>query len=275
MEDRPWGNEELKRLEEALPLEKAKTGVGCEGFHPKSLLGLDKRNKRRNREFSGEGEKVEQSCKWPQQASTTMFFLIPKNVTSERPIAIMPTLVRWWEAMMAPEVAKWQQKYRVDWTLLTGGMEETSKQCGKFCWIWKDVKAKQMLNLAKAFERVSLPVVWACATHFSFPKKVLRVLCGYFEHQRRVQFEGCAAEPFQTITAFLPGSTWTCLLLGIVLQDALRKVTKKIPPLKLRVFVDDITALLMGKNTELAEMAKKVMKKLKEEVDKRPQIVNH
>ena len=44
-----------------------------------------------------------------------MFFLIPKNVTSERPIALMPTLIRWWEALTAPEVAKWQQKCRVDW----------------------------------------------------------------------------------------------------------------------------------------------------------------
>ena len=37
-------------------------------------------------------EKMKQSGKWPQQACTTMFFLIPKNVTSERPIALMPTL---------------------------------------------------------------------------------------------------------------------------------------------------------------------------------------
>ena len=58
-----------------------------------------------------------------------------------------------------------------------------------------------VLDLAKAFERVSLPVVWAWATHFSFPRKILRVLCGYFEHQRSVQFEGCAAEPLRTITA--------------------------------------------------------------------------
>ena len=47
------------------------------------------------------------------------------------------------------------------------------------------------------------------------------------------------------------------------------EVTKFYPPLKLRVFVDDITALLMGKNREVAEMAKKVMKKLKEEVEKK------
>ena len=65
-------------------------------------------------------EKVEQSRKWPQQACTTMFFLIPKNVTSERPIALMLTLIRWWEALRAPEVAKWQQKCRVDWDTTDG-----------------------------------------------------------------------------------------------------------------------------------------------------------
>ena len=53
--------------------------------------------------------------KWPQQACTTIFFLIPKNVTSEQPIALMPTMIRWWEALTAPEVAKWQMKYRVEW----------------------------------------------------------------------------------------------------------------------------------------------------------------
>ena len=38
-----------------------------------------------------------------------------------------------------------------------------------------------------------------------------------------------------------------------MLQDALREVTNIYPPLKLKVFVDDITTLLMGKNREVAE----------------------
>ena len=44
---------------------------------------------------------------------------------------------------------------------------------------------------------------------------------------------------------------------------------KNYPPLKLRVFADDITVLVQGRNKEVAEMAKKVMKKLKEEVEKK------
>ena len=60
-------NEELRKWEEALPrlkedelekvsrLYKAKTGVGCDGFHPKVLLECDKRNERRNCGIPGEG----------------------------------------------------------------------------------------------------------------------------------------------------------------------------------------------------------------------------
>ena len=47
------------------------------------------------------------------------------------------------------------------------------------------------------------------------------------------------------------------------------KSQKIYPLVKLRVFVDDITALVKGRNKEVAEMVEKVMKKLKEEVEKK------
>ena len=77
-------------------------------------------------------EKIEQSGKWPQQACTTMFFLIPKNVTSERPIALMP--------------AKWQLKYRVDWgSHGLGAMEELNEQFGKL-WKWRGSNIEREKN---------------------------------------------------------------------------------------------------------------------------------
>ena len=100
-----------------------------------------------------------------------------------------------------------------------------------------------MLDLASAFERVRLPAVWTSATHFNFRRKMLLVLCGYFEHQKRVQFEGRVAEPFQPITVTLPGS------------KGLSEVMKVYPHLRLKVFVNDITAFTEGLNTELAGIA--------------------
>ena len=67
-----------------------------------------------------------------------------------------------------------------------------------------------------------------------------------------MQFEGRVVEPLQTITAILPGSKRSRLPLLVVLQDALSEVSKKIPPLKLSVFVDDSTAFMNGRNQEFA-----------------------
>ena len=149
---------------------------------------------------------MEQSGKWPQKACTTSFFLIPKNVTSERPLALVPTLIRWWEALRAPEVAKWQQKYRVEWDATdgrNGGAQRTVwevlMEMERFNGIAKAEDqgvVASVLDLAKAFERVSLPCGPGPGRRTSASQeRILRVLCGYFEHQRRVQFEGSAAEP--------------------------------------------------------------------------------
>ena len=97
VEGKPCQNEELKSLEEALPrlteshleevsrLHTATTGEECDCFHPRALLDL-------TNETSSEVvvllENVEQSRKWPQHACTTIIFLILKNVTNERPIAL-------------------------------------------------------------------------------------------------------------------------------------------------------------------------------------------
>ena len=103
LNDKPWKNEEMKNSEEDVPRFKegdveraarnckAKTGVGCDGFHPKVPLGLAKHEEKWRRSWR----------RWHSVggACTTMFLLIPKNVTSERPTELMLTMIRWWEAL--------------------------------------------------------------------------------------------------------------------------------------------------------------------------------
>ena len=103
MQNKPWRNKESKKCEEPFPrlkecdldkasrLYRAKIGVGCDGFRPKVPLDLTTETRGGIVDFF---EKVKQSGKWLQQTYTTMFFCIPKNVASERPIALMPSLIR-------------------------------------------------------------------------------------------------------------------------------------------------------------------------------------
>ena len=141
-----------RHLEEVSRLKKTKTGVGCDGFHPEVPLDLTKETRKEIVEF---WEKVEQSGKWPQQTCTTMFFLIPKNVTSERPIALMPTTMPWWEALRALDVAKWQQKYRVDWDATdgrNGGAQQT---------VWETLVEMERFS-GKAKKRIKELQPWCC-----------------------------------------------------------------------------------------------------------------
>ena len=85
---------------------------------------------------------------------------------------------------------KWQQKYPVDWDGRNGGAQQTvleillEMERFQYRAGGEDLGAvASVLHLEKAFERASLPVVWAWTTHFSLPRVILPVLCGYFEHQ--------------------------------------------------------------------------------------------
>ena len=236
LDDKPWKNEGLKKLEEALPSLKECELETCRDCTrrkqewnatvstQKSPMDLTKVTRGQIVELL---EKVDKSGKWPQQVCTTMFFLIPKNVTSERPIALMPTLIRWWEALRALEVAKWQQKYRVDWDATDGRNGGAQRSVWEVLMEMERFSGKQkeedqgavalVLDLARPS---SVP-----ASLWSGPGRRISASqgksCGCcaatLEHQWRVQFEGCAAEPLQTVTAILQGPSgvacfyvWCC-----------------------------------------------------------------
>ena len=96
-------------------------------------------------------------------------------------------MIRWWEALRAPEVVKWQQTYRIDWDATDGRsggaqrtvwevlmeMESFHGQAGE-----EEPKAVVLVSdLAKALESV-FQWCWPGRRIFSFPRKMLRVLCG-------------------------------------------------------------------------------------------------
>ena len=74
-----------QKMPKALP---GKSGGKLPGGSTKEKAETKRTQTRRNQ------TKMGRSGKWPQQACTTMFLLIPKNVTSEGPIALMPALIR-------------------------------------------------------------------------------------------------------------------------------------------------------------------------------------
>ena len=219
------------------------------------------------RETRGRGEILgEGGAVWEMAATSLhndVFSVIPKHVTSERPIALLPTVIRGWEALRDPEVATWQREYRFEWDATgwrCGGAErtvwETFLEMGTFNSHAgeRDQEAVAVvLDLAKAFAGLSSGCV-GLGGAFQFSQEDLAIVMRVLR--------------LQTITAVLPDSTWSCLLLRIVLQDAWSEVTQILSASEIEVFfVDDVTAFLNWRNKELVEMAEKVLNKLKREIE--------
>ena len=203
---------------------------------------------------------VESGTEW-QMAATSLHndvLLVRRTSRVRGPVALMPTLIRWWEALRAPEVAKWQQQYRVDWDATdgrNGGAQRT---------VWEvlmEMERPKWKGKSTRSRSCGLGPRPSEGTRAGQPSCGLGLGDAF---QLSKEDVAGAADPLTTITAILPGSEWSCSHLRIVLQDALSEVTKIYLSLKLRVFIDDITALVRGNIKQVSEMVKKVMMKLKE-----------
>ena len=208
--------------------------------------------------------KVEMATIWPTPASTTLFLLISRSTTSERPTTLLRTPVRWLEwpgtsllGMFSPSTLA-AQRERGD----------------RPCWSWRHwtLKGGQIsegattlvVDLAKAFEKVHLAVAWSWAMYYGFRQSVHTVLCGYFAHERRTG----AFDATITVTAILSRSTGSVLLLRIVKQDATGSVFDVLLELKNRVDADDMKLFMKGISIDLSEGTRNFHDLLKVEIQK-------
>ena len=175
--------------------------------------------------------KVAQSGRWPQQACTALFFLVPKNVTKGLPMALVPAIIRWREALRAPEVAKWQHKYLVEWDVTDGRNGGAQRIVWEFLMEMERFKFRGGLGSAPGEGDLGL------GDSLQFPKEdtagAVRVLRASEASAVRRMCGGAAPNRHGRLARFQMG--------------LLSEVTKICPPLKLRVFVDDIKALLKRK----------------------------
>ena len=103
----------------------------------------------------------------------------------------------------ARQVSRWPERHRVGWDATDGcnggagrSVLETARDGDFIVVLARKTHERSRWHLI--WQKLSS--AWAWSTRFNLLRKMLRVLCGYFEHQRRVQFvEGCVAEPLKTI----------------------------------------------------------------------------
>ena len=125
-----------------------------------------------------------------------------------------------------------------------------------------------VLDLAKGFERVSLSVVWAWVTHFQlFKEDIAGAVCTRGECSLKVVWRSPAPDYHghaSRVKVELLASAYCvaqCFLVWNVTSSSFTRTVAEHPSLTQNPY--DITALSIGKSGEVAEMAKKVMRKFK------------
>ena len=194
-------------------------------------------------------ENVEQSGKWPQQSCTTMFFLVPKDVTSERQIALMPTLIRLWEAMRAPEVAKCQQKYRVKWRI-------SADSLGNFVGDGEvQIPSRGRRSRSLGFRPPPGDGLRSGQSSCGGPGRrtsasqgrSCECCAGTLSTRGECSSKDVRRNRSRPSRPPCQGPSGVVCFFVMDCQNALSEVTQMYSSLKLKVFVDDITALLMEK----------------------------
>ena len=79
---------------------RPKTGIGVDAIHPSVWSRISDKGKQL---FTDLLHDVELTLAWPAQIQTLIYFLVPKTPTGERPIGLMPSVVRVWERMRKPD----------------------------------------------------------------------------------------------------------------------------------------------------------------------------
>ena len=117
------------------------------------------------------------------------------------PIALLATQICRWEWVRAGIFKVCKTQHQVEW-------DAPAKEAGGAEWtsVGNDVGVGARCKLQKAFQKGTAVSSTEQENALKFSVLLLRMLCLYFVHQRRVVIEGRAAAPVKTHTAILPGS---------------------------------------------------------------------
>ena len=148
----------------------------------------------------------------------SVFFFPYKNGTSDRPIALLPTLLRWCERLRAPVVAEWKSRRAVTRYGMLYSRRESGHCCGRRALLdmesfdfeegqKEEATVSSIVDLAKTFEKS-----WSCdmaldnLPRFSFQASSSRM--------REDQDSNIVHRNHYESVANLPGSKWSFLFLG-------------------------------------------------------------
>ena len=191
---------------------------------------------------------VEAQATVPNQWTTSLIALLPKNSEIERPIAMVASLYRLWCKVRATYTQQWQHNIKdvYIWERAVPGTE-CLKVALKRAFMTEHHKALQrtvisvLLDMSNFYDRIDLEKLterWLDsdypATHAAL---AMQIYCG----SRNLEAEGEASRPLWTANGILAGDPQAPLAAKVYLHKALHAFSKKYPQLHVDLWIDDLS----------------------------------
>ena len=225
------------------------TSMGCDSFPPSAIASLSAELRECIAEFLN---LAEQEGAWPERAAVALMHLIPKTDGGRRPIGVLPSIVRIWERIRKPVVQAWLKDHSRSYDWASQGRSSEGA-------VWHQslideaatadglASASTLMDLAKAFEMVSLQHVWAAGIRHGFPLDLLVLILEAFAFARNLVYQGSVSEPTLTLSAVLAGGGFAQVALYLVMIDPLDRIQAQCTiGLTLCLYVDDIGVHVVG-----------------------------
>ena len=189
---------------------------------------------------------IESRGYWPKGLGCSLVHLIPKPAGGRRPIGVLATFIRVWEAMRKPVIWRWRTAIARPYNWAAKGR---SAEAGIWCQSIKDEVARGvgqhcgavLFDLVKAYEMVKLDLIWHHGMKRRFPGRILRLVLESFAFTRYLVFRQAVAAGADTLSAMLAGSVFALDCLALLMTDMLDKLREVHPRLDQVLFVDDLS----------------------------------
>ncbi|CAK0838667.1 unnamed protein product, partial [Prorocentrum cordatum] len=208
---RPW------LICERPPMELSRLKEVIRGFEPTARIGVDRWRPGMLRGVSNEGlqhildisHRVERTLIWPEQTSTILYILIPKTFKNDR-----------WAGPPSTQPGRLLAREG-------GGDRDVGPEAL--------AAATAILDLVKAFERVSLHILCEQGVEHAFPLELLAVVVSYFSMAMRLQVRGPLSEAVGTVAAIIAGNKFSVALFELIMTSAMDSLVLRCPLAKWRV----------------------------------------
>jgi hypothetical protein len=235
---------------------KAATGMGVEAIHPRWFAAL-----------SDEGVAaiivllmaMEALGAFPAQVTLIFYFLIAKAGGGRRPIGLLATLIRVWEAVRKDQFREWEDRAvteRYDWAVAgrsaEGGAWDLAfdAECASSQGY---VTVAAFLDLVKAFEYVRLVDLWRLGRAAGAPFYIFRMIMEVFSLPRAFRLgSACGRVLVDVHRSIVPGSAFACAALRIIMVNIIERVRAVVPGIAPMLYVDDLALTATARSAEVA-----------------------